>query len=219
MNTVSAARRPPGRPRLDDSTLPTADQIVQGAADLFMELGYRAVTMGMVAERAGVTKAAVYYHFTDKAALLTEALVARFHQIGEATDRILARADPLRERLLALATMVLGMPEPLTRVEILVRVASPDLSEVQREAIRVAIRAVDDSVIAAIRDGIGRGEVRVLDPELLGRSFMTLMRVGGLRTQAGALRFPDPEGTARALVDMLWYGVAGGSMPPATEPS
>jgi TetR/AcrR family transcriptional regulator, mexJK operon transcriptional repressor len=198
--------------------VPTADQIVQVAAELFMELGYRAVTMEMVAERAGVTKAAVYYHFTDKPALLTEGLIAMFRRVRKATDRILGNSAPLRDRLVSLAEAMMRLPEPLTRVDLLLRVARDDLSQSQLAAIRQVGDGVDAAVIAAIREGMGSGAVRAVDAELLGHVFMTLVRVGHTRGATGDLRFPDPAETAGALVDMLWRGVAADEGPIALEP-
>jgi AcrR family transcriptional regulator len=190
--------------------VPTADQIVQAAAELFMELGYRAVTMEKVAERSGVTKAAVYYHFADKAALLTTALVALFGRVRASSEAILERDEPLRLRLLALAQAILRLPEPLTRVELLLRVARDDLSEDQLAAIAEASDAVGAAVAATMREGVRRGEIRDVDPLLLGHMFIDLVRVGHARAADGTPLFPDPERGARTFVDILWNGVGAG---------
>lgn len=54
----------------------TRTRIVQSAADLFYADGLRAVSMDAVAEKAGLTKRSLYYHFPSKddliAAYLTE---------------------------------------------------------------------------------------------------------------------------------------------------
>ncbi|MCC7072359.1 MAG: helix-turn-helix transcriptional regulator [Deltaproteobacteria bacterium] len=58
-------RRRPGRPS-DPIPLST---IVAAARDLIAQRGYEAVSLREVAERVGVTKAALYYHFPTKAEL------------------------------------------------------------------------------------------------------------------------------------------------------
>lgn len=182
-----------------------------------MRFGYRAVTVEMVADRAGVTKAAVYYHFADKAALLREALVAMFGRVRRATARILAAPTPLYDRLVSLAEAVLALPEPLARFEILLREAQDDLSAEQLAAIRAAEDAVGGDLVVAMRDAADRGEIAGTDPVLLAHAFLSLMRVGQVLTPTGGLRFPDHERSARALMRMLWYGAAGGATPPAVD--
>lgn len=58
-----------GRPPKSDDPA-TRDRLLDAAADACIEVGFDAVTVAGVAERAGVTPAAVYNHFADKAALL-----------------------------------------------------------------------------------------------------------------------------------------------------
>lgn len=51
------------------------DRILEAARQLFAELGYERVSMDLIAERAGVSKATVYGHFEDKRALFQAALL------------------------------------------------------------------------------------------------------------------------------------------------
>ena len=44
----------------------TRDSILQTALDLFIEQGYETTSLREIAERVGVTKAALYYHFASK---------------------------------------------------------------------------------------------------------------------------------------------------------
>jgi len=55
----------------------TQARIVQAASDLFYAEGIRAVSVDAVAERAGVTKKTLYYHFRSKDDLVEAYLVAR----------------------------------------------------------------------------------------------------------------------------------------------
>ena len=213
---AASTRRPPGRPRLSDTTVPTTDQIVQVAGDLFMRRGYRTVTVEMVADRAGLTKAAVYYHFADKAALLSESLIAMFDRVRTGADRVLSGPDTLQERLVRIAEAVLALPEPLMRFEILLREARDDLTPAQLASIRAAEDGVSDAVVCAMRTGVARGELRSVDPTLLGHAFLSLLYIGQSRAPGGGLRFPDHAASARALVDMLWNGVAGRRTPAAS---
>src|SRR5262245_55171073 len=48
----------------------TRERILEVAADLFIEKGYDATSLREIAEQVGVTKAALYYHFTNKPDIL-----------------------------------------------------------------------------------------------------------------------------------------------------
>ena len=53
---------------------PTRAKLLQAAADVFAELGYRAATIREISSRAGANVAAVNYHFGDKLELYTAVL-------------------------------------------------------------------------------------------------------------------------------------------------
>ncbi len=55
----------------------TRDRILQAAGELFYSDGIRSVSVDAVAERAGVTKRTLYYHFKGKDALVAAYLAAR----------------------------------------------------------------------------------------------------------------------------------------------
>ncbi len=126
--SVTRTRRSPGRPRLSEIRVPSKQAIADAAARLFMEKGYRAATMEMVAEAAGLTKAAVYYHFKDKATLVVAAAHSVFTQARAATEAILARPEPLRARLEAIARIVLNLPQPFTAFDAMMLEAEGELA-------------------------------------------------------------------------------------------
>ena len=57
--------------------LTTRDRLVQAASKLFYAEGIRAVSLDAVAEKAGVTKRTLYYHFASKDDLVAAYLEAR----------------------------------------------------------------------------------------------------------------------------------------------
>lgn len=56
---------------------PTRDRIVSAAAKLFYDEGVRSVGVDAVAEKAGITKRTLYYHFASKDDLIAAYLDAR----------------------------------------------------------------------------------------------------------------------------------------------
>lgn len=83
-------------PRTPGTRGPSRDKhrdILAGALDLFLELGFDATTIEGVADRAGVSKQTVYAHFGDKATLFRE-LIEREVGQREAPTHALAATMP-----------------------------------------------------------------------------------------------------------------------------
>ncbi len=78
------------------------EAILDAARQIFARRGYAGASMRQIAETAGVTKAAIYYHFADKASLFREVLSHALEQIHRRKEAaLLGIVDPL-ERLRAL---------------------------------------------------------------------------------------------------------------------
>jgi len=76
MNETSETERSGRRPRGE-----TRDRILDVALELFNEQGYDKTSLREIAERLGVTKAALYYHFERKEDILLD-LHLRLHALG-----------------------------------------------------------------------------------------------------------------------------------------
>jgi AcrR family transcriptional regulator len=62
----------------------TRQRIIEVALELFADKGYEKTALREIAERLGITKAALYYHFASKEALLIgimESLVGQFDEL------------------------------------------------------------------------------------------------------------------------------------------
>jgi AcrR family transcriptional regulator len=62
---------------MNDTSISTRERIVQAAGKLFYGEGIRAVSVDAVAEKAGVTKRTLYYHFRSKDDLIAAYLEIR----------------------------------------------------------------------------------------------------------------------------------------------
>ncbi len=62
---------------MPQDSVPTRDRIIAAAARLFYAEGIRAVSVDAVAERAGITKKTLYYHFRSKDDLVAAYLQSR----------------------------------------------------------------------------------------------------------------------------------------------
>ena len=70
----------------------TRDRIQQVALELFAEHGYDGTSLRQIAERLGITKAALYYHFQSKDDIVTSLMADMFAKVDALTDW--ARDEP-----------------------------------------------------------------------------------------------------------------------------
>ncbi|HLG77136.1 MAG TPA: TetR/AcrR family transcriptional regulator [Ktedonobacteraceae bacterium] len=99
-------------PRTRADTEETRRTILRAAHDLFTKLGYRAVTMRMVAEASGVTHPLLYYHFADKEALFLEVQREQGANDRAAFERIAARKNTSLADRLVLIVRYLNRSSP-----------------------------------------------------------------------------------------------------------
>ena len=86
---------------------PLRDRIVHEATTLFSELGVGATSMRMIAERLGVTKAALYYHFESKEQLHFEIHHALIDEVLVRVEQIASGDEPPAEQLRAVVRLIL----------------------------------------------------------------------------------------------------------------
>ncbi|WP_159080664.1 TetR family transcriptional regulator [Nocardia suismassiliense] len=73
----------------DEGRLTTPERILGAARGLFAARGYRATPMQAIADEVGITKAALYYHFDAKDAILHQLTVPLLDEL----DAVLAAAE------------------------------------------------------------------------------------------------------------------------------
>ncbi|PZF97937.1 TetR family transcriptional regulator [Micromonospora deserti] len=72
----------------------TRERILAVAAALFAERGYRATSMQEIADRVGITKAALYYHFAAKEDVLHELTGPVLDELEQGLNEAEAAGDP-----------------------------------------------------------------------------------------------------------------------------
>ena len=98
-STVSRPDAAPPRPAAVDPRRRkalTQERIVHAAIALFAERGYERASISAIAERAGVSRAAVFWHFHDKESLFREAFARMLVPFLEQLKRSLEHVEPRR---------------------------------------------------------------------------------------------------------------------------
>lgn len=74
------------------------DKILEKAADMFLTLGFKSVTMDDLANGLGISKKTIYHHFPNKTKLVDETTMRLFSKIYASVDLIRAEAkNPIEE--------------------------------------------------------------------------------------------------------------------------
>ncbi|AMB57937.1 TetR/AcrR family transcriptional regulator [Microterricola viridarii] len=125
------------------------DAVLDIAVLAFNEFGYEATSMGVLAERLGTSKSAIYYHVTGKEDLLRRALERALGGLeGILSEPGALEGSPVERLRYVLRGAVLVLADDLPYVTLLLRLRGN--TEVEREALER--RRAFDHVIAGLVD-------------------------------------------------------------------
>ena len=197
--TETAARR--GRPGH------SLESLLAVAVAVFNERGYEATSMDELAQRAGVTKSALYHHVPGKEELLRLAVDRALDRLFAVTREPEATTGPAIGRLEHVvrgSVRVLAAELPFVTLLLRVR-GNTDVERAALERRREFDRVVSDLVRAAEEEGTVRPDV---DPSLIGRLlFGTVNSLAEWYHPGGPLSADD---LADALVATTFDGLRTG---------
>ncbi len=151
--------------------------LLDQAKDLFARRGYVGSSLRDLAELAGVTPAAVYYHFAKKEDLLKEIIFDGLEQLTQLVVGALAEDGAPEERLEALIRAHLGYNVQFPRESRIIIEDSRFLNDVDLAATREKQLAILNSYRACIRQLIASGRLAPVDHSLV--AFGIISVIGG----------------------------------------
>lgn len=201
------------------------ERILAAAATLFSEQGYDAVSISTIAERAGVSKANVFHHFTSK----DELYFAVVREACRDTERIQAfvnHSGTFPERLADFAAAQLtNMLEQAPVARLILRELLKDGEHRGRELAEKVFGANFARLVEILRRGQRDGELRSdLDPAMVA-TLLIGANVFFFESQEVLRHFPDvqfahqPSRYSGMLVDILLRGIAAPDMNKSTTTS
>lgn len=132
--------------------------ILDVAVTAFNEYGYDATSMGVLAERLGLSKSAIYHHFASKDEILEQALDTALSGLEAVVADAAVTADRAADRLdRVLRGAVHVLVEQLPSVTLLLRVRGN--TEVERRAL-ARRRDFDKRVTALVAEAQREGSLR-----------------------------------------------------------
>ncbi len=197
-------------------------RILETAERLFIEQGYRAVSIRDIAKACGVTNAALYYYFPSKEALFREVLRHHLEQLVAALQEARQAAPPNRQaQLIAMARVytewVLHRRASFFAVRRDIMAMAEDSPTQHRKPLRDLALVLGQPFEEVLQEAVQAGELRPPPLEAPLSGVLLGILHGILHTQE---HINDPAALAAAIarwaVETLWHGMATS---PAAPPS
>lgn len=182
-------------------------RLLNAAVRVFDRKGYHAASVREVADLAGVTKPALYYHFGSKEGLLLAILTQAERQFAEAVASAATRPGTARDRITALCEDIyalFGENVPVARVAHAVLLGPPDgAPPFDITAFEVRFRETLEQIAA---EGIASGELRDVQVRDIALAVMGVLEACNVRQMHPAFE-PVGSDVVRRLIQLVFDGV------------
>ncbi len=141
--------------------------IIDKARSLFIEHGYHGLSMREIAEKVGVSKPALYYHFKDKEELFYAVLSSGLDAIASMIDKINNQPVSSSEKLGLFMEYVLTQP---TEQRAFIRLGTQEIAQLSPASRQLFSESYNQQFIgklrAMIQTGMQKGEFRQMDADI-----------------------------------------------------
>ena len=205
METPDAFSRPVPAAAEQDEHVRT--RLLNAAVRVFDRKGYAGASVREIAEMAGVTKPALYYHFGSKEGVLLAVLRQAQQEFAGAVDQAVARTGTARNRIAALCEDVYGLfgrHVPVARVAHAVFFGPPDgAPPFDPTVFEARLRQAIEQIVA---DGLVSGELRAVSIRDVALAVMGILEGCADRQLHPAFEPVGADGVRR-LINLLFDGV------------
>lgn len=157
-------------------TVDSRAAILAAAQRLFVERGYRGISMREIAEAVGMTKAALYYHFRDKEQLFVALLQNVLRDLSTLIAESRESDGSCQTQIERVVARIMLLP-PAERASL--RLASQELGNLDETTRKAFVQIYHDQFIGRItaifEDGMARGEFKALDPQVATWSLLGML--------------------------------------------
>ena len=197
-------RTDPPKARPQDAPVDMRSTLLDLAKDLFSKRGYIGAGLRDLADVAGVTAAALYYHFAKKEDLLRAIVFDGLEELTREVMAAMASEGTPEQRLEALVRAHLGYNVAYPREARIIIEESRFLNEVDYAAAREKQIAVLNAYRACVRQVMATRGLEDVDPSLVAFGIISVI--------GGWYRWYRPEGAAskqEAFEYMVGFAMAG----------
>jgi len=185
-------------------------QILEVAAEIFADQGYKGATTREIAERARVNEAIIFRHFPSKEELYWGVIEETLRHGGRSHRELQGRLDQstdLRQLLVTLASEILQRDTLLTRLSLYSALENHKLTQ---RFFRTYVAKYYELLAEHLRKRMEKGELRKMDPVTASRGFLGMVGNHFLVQEIfGGKRYQkyDPQRIAETLTDIWLCGM------------
>ena len=171
----------------------TRQRLLEAALAIFSQKGYAAATLEEIAQEAGLTRGAIYWHFGDKAGLYTALLETYSSRAGDVLQQAALEGGSLLEILRRIFVELLVAIDEDDKLRAVIELSLfktgsvPELEPGRQERLEAGV-ALLQTVTAGMQTGINAGDLRSdMEAVDMARAFLSF--------QNGAIQLflTDPE--------------------------
>ena len=203
----SAPRRRGLRPRVANHRTPRKDEILDVAARLFAEHGYRAVSLLEIARAVQLSKTTLYHYFERKDEILGTVIVTTIRELNRFVAEAVPKELPADRKLIAFMEAQAEFFEThRTQFQVLLTQFGSLTDPVTRDAAVEWRVKYENAIRSIVQEGVASGTFCADKPDTVVRAVLAALywlvrwyRPGGARTACQI---------AREYADLVLYGIA-----------
>ncbi|GIN74095.1 TetR family transcriptional regulator [Bacillus sp. J14TS2] len=200
-------KRAIGRPPTDLLKKPTKEKIEDHAQTLFLNYSYQEVSMDDVAKAANVTKATVYYYFSNKSRLYTETMIRMLGRIRKQVQEILQKEQSFDKNLYEVAERFLTATLHLD-IDALTRGTETALEEKDWQDMNQAVEGIYDALEQGFQAAMDKGQLHsTFSSKFSSRVFFSLLNVGNGLNNIEQKKEDDIEKNTKDIIRFFQKGV------------
>lgn len=161
------------------------EQILHKATELFLNLGFKSVTMDDLANEMGISKKTIYSHYENKTHLVEESTMNLFSHISNGIDEICAlRKNPIEELYEIKKFVMLHLKNEKSSPQYQLQKYYPKIHDsLRKKQFEVMQECVVDNIKRGIETDIYRGNLNVEFVSRIYFSGVTSIKDNGLFPQ------------------------------------
>lgn len=183
------------------------NRLMEKAESLFIEYGYKSVSMNQIAEAAGISKMTIYKYFPTKEELFMSVLQLLMDKSYDYIDDRLKNIEGIIEKIDELLKYGIESSRNYSLVFYKDIMDNPIISA---KVLQEKKRKSKEIFIDIIRTGKKRGEVRDVDEVFMANMLMALIDGTTANILNNIHDMKDIEDFAEKFYDFLKYGLLGG---------
>lgn len=183
------------------------NRLMEKAEELFVSLGYKAVSMDQIAEAAGISKMTIYRYFPSKEELFIKTILSIADRIFLNIKEELETIDGTLEKIDFLLNFGIEYSKKYSLALYNDIMENPYILE---KIMKEKIRMTKDIFHDIIRRGMERGEIRKVDEDFVSHMLIILIEGIGKGYFNKITSKEEIEDFVEKFYDFLKYGLLGG---------